>query len=56
MFLALFIFLNKMIFWSLWSLFMEPVKKRTWRNMYLQNSLAEIYNKQQKTKEAPSDN
>lgn len=30
--------------------------KMTWRNMYLQNSLTEIHNKQQDAKEAPSDN
>lgn len=29
--------------------------KMTWRNMYLQNSLAEIHNNQQDTKKAPSD-
>ena len=29
--------------------------KMTWRNMYLQNSLTEIQNKQQDTKEASSD-
>lgn len=29
--------------------------RMTWRNMYLQNSLAEIQNKQQDTKEASSD-
>lgn len=29
--------------------------KMTWRNMYLQNSLAEIHNRQQDTKKAPSD-
>ncbi|MDE7430341.1 MAG: hypothetical protein K2N34_00245, partial [Lachnospiraceae bacterium] len=29
--------------------------KMTWRNMYLQNSLAEIHNRQQDTKEASSD-
>lgn len=29
--------------------------KMTWRNMYLQNSLTEIHNKQQDTKKAPSD-
>ena len=29
--------------------------KATWRNMYLQNSLAEIHNNQQDTKKAPSD-
>lgn len=28
----------------------------TWKNMYLQNSLAEIHNNQQDTKKAPSDN
>lgn len=27
----------------------------TWRNMYLQNSLTEIHNRQQDTKKAPSD-
>ena len=30
--------------------------KMTWHNMYLQNSLAEIHNRQQDAKEAPSDN
>lgn len=29
--------------------------KMTWRNMYLQNSLTEIHNRQQDTKKAPSD-
>lgn len=29
--------------------------KITWRNMYLQNSLTEIHNRQQDTKEAPPD-
>ena len=29
--------------------------KMTWHNMYLQNSLAEIHNRQQDTKKAPSD-
>lgn len=29
--------------------------KMTWRNMYLQNSLNEIHNRQQNTKKAPSD-
>ena len=30
--------------------------KMTWHNMYLQNSLTEIHNRQQDAKEAPSDN
>ena len=30
--------------------------KMTWHNMYLQNSLTEIHNKQQDTKKTPSDN
>jgi len=30
--------------------------KMTWHNMYLQNSLTEIHNRQQDTKKAPSDN
>lgn len=30
--------------------------KMTWRNMYLQNSLTEIHNRQQNTKEASPDN
>ena len=29
--------------------------KMTWHNMYLQNSLTEIHNRQQDTKKAPSD-
>ncbi len=29
--------------------------KMTWRNMYLQNSLTEIYSRQQDTKKAPSE-
>ena len=29
--------------------------KMTWHNMYLQNSLTEIHNRQQDAKEAPSD-
>lgn len=29
--------------------------KMTWQNMYLQNSLTEIHNRQQDTKKAPSD-
>ena len=29
--------------------------KMTWQNMYLQNSLTEIHNRQQDTKEAPSE-
>ena len=30
--------------------------KMTWRNMYLQSATHEIHNRQQDTKEAPSDN
>lgn len=30
--------------------------KMTWHNMYLNNSLTEIHNRQQDAKEAPSDN
>ena len=33
----------------------QESNKMTWHNMYLQNSLTEIHNRQQDTKKAPSD-